>query len=819
MFRHTPHHPAAAAESARFDLRPLLLATALAFAQAGPAQAQPSAAASQADPTGLRNYNIPAGPLSTVLVSFLSESGVLLSGSTELAQGRNSPGVQGSHTPGAALAALLAGSGLEAVGDGQGRYMLRRAASRAEGARPGTDTTLAAVTVMAATARASDLPEVYAGGQVARGGRAGFLGNADVMDTPLSAVSFTAQMVEDHQARTVGEVIASDASVRQTSQSSGVITESYAIRGFPINDGNIGDISFDGMYGVAPNYQTSAAYAERIELIKGPTALINGIAPNGALGGSINVVPKRAETKPLTRVTLDYATRSQLGTHVDFGRRFGENQEWGIRLNGVYRDGDTERDKQSSETRLGAVALDYRSNRLRASLDYVDQRLEVEAPTRQPSLQPGVAVPKAPDARRNLSQKWDDSLIRDRSLLARAEYEFSDALTGYVAAGASRSKIDGIYSNPAFTSAAGDTAIVPARLAFSLQKQSAEAGLRGRVRTGAVEHRWNLGFNTYHDEMDVGFNFASAMLLSNIHHPIDYPAIKLTRPNKMGYTRSTLRGLALADTMSFADDRVLLTLGLRRQQVLTKNPMAGTRYDKRALTPMAGLVVKPLSNLSLFANYIEGLNVGEIAPTSAVNAGEAFSPYKTKQYELGAKYDGGDWLATVSFFQITKPSGQLNASGHYRPDAQQRNRGVELSLTGEPVKGLRPLMSLSWIDGKLTRAANATVQGNDAPGVPHLQANLELEWDVPGVSGLTLTSRALHTASQYVDQANTRQLPSWWRVDLGARYAAKIASRPVVLRLQVFNVADRDYWAGVTSWGGLAMSDARTVRFSVQTDF
>ncbi|WP_347888008.1 STN domain-containing protein [Nitrosomonas europaea] len=75
----------------------------------------------------IRSYNIPVGPLNTVLIRFLSESGLLLSGSTELAQGRNSPGVQGRFTPGAALNALLTGTGLDAVPDARGKYVLQEA--------------------------------------------------------------------------------------------------------------------------------------------------------------------------------------------------------------------------------------------------------------------------------------------------------------------------------------------------------------------------------------------------------------------------------------------------------------------------------------------------------------------------------------------------------------------------------------------------------------------------------------------------------------------------------------------------------------------
>lgn len=786
----------------------LFLAGAVLSAHAQTADTPATTAAS------VRDYDIPAGPLSPALSRFAGLTGVTLSTDAALTEGHSTQGMRGRYGIADGFAQLLRGSGLRAVALGGGVYRLERLPVVQSAA--GDAATLPAMTVVGQLGRADGLLQAYAGGQVARGGRLGFLGNADVMDAPLSTVSYTAQMVEDQQARTIGDVLINDASVRLSSQANGV-AESFYIRGFPINEGNIGDLSFDGLYGVAPNYQASSAYAERIELIKGPTALLGGMAPNGALGGSLNIVPKRAGSQPLTRLTLDYATRSQLGTHLDVGRRFGEKQEWGIRANGLYRNGDTERDKQSAKTLLGALALDYRGSRLRASVDYIDQRVDADALSRQPMLAAGAAVPAAPDPRRNLSQPWDYSTMRDRLLFARAEYDFSEQLTGYVAAGASRGAIEGVYGNPVMDGT-GATNTVPARLSFDIRKQAVEAGLRGTLRTGAVEHRWNLGLNAYHGAMDVGFNFATTALGSNIYNPANYPVMNLAKPDRMGYSRTTLRGLALADTLVFADDRVLLTLGLRHQQVLAKSPMTGTRYDEDALTPMLGLVVKPRADLSLFANYIQGLSVGETAPTSALNAGEVFAPYKTKQYEAGVKHDAGNWLATASIFQISKPSGQMNANGYYRPDAEQRNRGLELTLAGEPVRGLRPMLGLTWTQGKLTQASSA-VQGNKAPGVPSFQANLGLEWDVPQVPGLTLTGRALHACSQYVNQANTQRLPAWSRLDVGARYATRIAGRPVALRLQVLNLTDKYYWSGVNSWGGLSMGDARTVRLSAQIDF
>ncbi len=101
----------------------------------------------------------------------------------------------------------------------------------------------------------------YAGGQTARGARAGLLGNKDTMDTPFSVSTYTARRMEDQQATTLADVLNKDASVRFTGQTGGV-TDSFYIRGFPVGEGNLSEVAFDGVYGVAPNYHVFPEYME-----------------------------------------------------------------------------------------------------------------------------------------------------------------------------------------------------------------------------------------------------------------------------------------------------------------------------------------------------------------------------------------------------------------------------------------------------------------------------------------------------------------------------------------------------------------------------
>ncbi|MDP2699823.1 TonB-dependent receptor [Thalassospira sp.] len=155
------------------------------------------------------------------------------------------------------------------------------------------ETTLLDPVRIEANAVNNDLTPAYAGGQVATGGRLGMLGNTDIMDAPVSITSYTSEKIADQQAQTIADVLKNDPSIR-TPNSGGGMLDTYQIRGFNVNTGNSGEMAFNGVYGVAPTYRTLSGFAERVEVLKGPAALLAGMAPNSGVGGVINIVPKRA---------------------------------------------------------------------------------------------------------------------------------------------------------------------------------------------------------------------------------------------------------------------------------------------------------------------------------------------------------------------------------------------------------------------------------------------------------------------------------------------------------------------------------------------
>lgn len=649
------------------------------------------------------------------------------------------------------------------------------------------------------------------------------LGNRDFMDTPFNITSYTAKKIEDQQASTVADVVSNDPSIRFTGQTGGIV-DSFFIRGFPIGEGNLGEIAFNGVYGVAPNYRVFTDYVERIEVIKGPTALLYGMAPNSSVGGTINIVPKRASDVDLTRITTDYATRTQLGGHLDVSRRFGENREFGVRFNGSYHNGDTPLDNQGREAHVGAAAFDYRGNRFRASLDFIDQEEKFDAPTRPFLVATGIAVPSAPDGRRNVTQPWEWSKIHDKSLLARTEYDVTEAVTVFADAGGGRTQVDRLFGTPTILNSAGDTTSTPGHFKFDIERNVADAGLRARFDTAAISHTVTFQGSYYTDQLSRG-STSGTPVLSNIYAPITRPEQFVPAPATVPKLSDTeLTGLALADTLSILQERLQLTVGVRQQGVRSNNFNTTTgavtaSYDQAALTPMVGLVIKPWNNIAFYANYIEGLSKGDIAPMTASNAGEVLSPYISKQQEAGVKIDFGMLATTISAFEITKPSGQLGADKIFRTDGEQRNRGLEFNVFGEVQPGIRVLGGVTLIDAELTKTNIPAALGKTPIGVPHVQANLSTEWDTPFVPGLTLVASTVYTGSQYIDATNTQSIPAWTRLDLGARYSTRIDGRPVTLRALVQNVFDTNYWSGVSSFSGLSQGAPRTVLVSLTTDF
>lgn len=770
---------------------------------------------SLAEEAARRSYQVPAGSLGAALTRFAGLAGVNLSLDPALVSGRNSAGLSGEFGVEEGFARLLRGSGLQLQPVGEQAYTLMPAPE-------GGSLQLAPTSILGATA-STDSP-VYAGGQVARRGSQGLLGSRDFMETPFSMTTYTSETVKNQQARTLGDLIASDPSVRTTNPAGGRF-EQFTIRGFSLFNS---DVAYNGLYGILPTYTIDMEMAERVDILKGPSQLINGISPRGSVGGGINVVPKRATDTPITSFTGSYASNNQLGGAVDVGRRFGEDDKFGIRFNGVKQAGDTEWDHQSVDREMAVLGLDFRGERLRLSTDIGHTERNTDAPQERVQVGANAQVPHASDVRDNYAQSWTKARTQDTFGTVNAEFDVSDSVMLYGGVGARKSDHDFLRHNVSVTNDAGDFTVQPRDFTREENVRTATAGVRNWFHTGPVSHEVNLAASYFYmDFENGGARYANGR--SNLYDPVQTPTpSNPTRQDDKVYTENRFSGVALSDTLGLFEDRLLLTLGARWQRVKvddwTNNVKGDTAYDEEKISPSGGILFKATDKLSLYANYMEGLSQGKIAPSTSINEDEIFPPFISRQVEVGAKYDAGPFAVTAAVFRIKQPAYATDATTRvFGPNGKRENTGVELSVFGEPLKGTRLLGGVMFIDSELTDTTDSTFDGNRAPATPKYNVNLGAEWDVPTVQGLTLTSRGIYSSSQYLDQSNTKEIDAWTRFDVGARYAFKVDEKHITLRANIENVADKRYWssAGASddSEPGLTLSTPRTYLLSATVDF
>lgn len=677
-----------------------------------------------------------------------------------------------------------------------------------------------------------NVTDEYEGGQVARGARAGLLGNLDLMDLPFNATAYTEQLIRDQQARSVGDVLQNDPVVR-VAKGFGNFQELYVIRGFPVYSD---DMTFNGVYGILPRQYLAAEIVERVEVFRGANSFLNGAAPGGSgAGGAFNIVPKRAGDDDLNRVTFGLENAYHVYAHGDFSRRFGANDAFGLRMNFAGRDGETAIEDQDRSLSVFSLGGDYQGNRFRLSADIGYQDHHIDAP--RPQVTPSGGVPDAPDSSANYAQSWTYTDERQLFGVVRAEADFNDVFSGWAAIGARNGEEANVLANPT-AQANGTTSAYRFDNTREDDILSADAGLRADFQTGPVGHRVIASVSAIRLESANAYAFSSfAGFPGDLYNPVD-----VTPPAATFFTGGNLaaplkteevdnRSFAVADILSFADGRFLATIGLRAQTIETASFDYNTgaelsRYEDEAVTPALGIVWRPSEQISVYGNYAESLQPGAIAPANSggqpvLNAGEVLAPYRGEQIEAGVRYDGGNFGGSLAVFTLDRPSAIVE-NQIFTASGEQRTTGLEASVYGEPVEGVRLIGGFTLLDAELSNTQGGLNEGNTPIGIPEFQANLNAEWDIAAVAGLTVDGRLVYTSDQYVDAANTMEIPSWTRIDMGVRYALSLGGQETTFRARVENVFDENYWASTGGYPGanyLVQGAPRTFRVSASVDF
>ena len=679
-------------------------------------------------------------------------------------------------------------------------------------------------------------PAVYAGGQIARESSLGVLGKRDFMDVPFNVISFSNQLIENQQANSIVDVIVNDPSVADLTLSS--VSQAWMIRGFKAQQQ---DTQLNGIYGVAPRFYGGIEYVDHVEVLKGVGALLSGMAPNGSLGGTINFIPKRAGKDPKTSVTMSYGNKTQFTQHLDISRR-SDDGKLGVRVNLYNNQGGAAFKGERVKTHSGYVALDYTTDRSRTTFDFGAISSRTDNAQYRLTINNGIiralgGAPPRPNSNLKFGAPGTFRQIRERFGLLRTEYDIDKNLMGYAAFGM-RITNQNTLNNEFTMRNVNGLSQVTHRYNNQINKSiSAEVGLKGKIETKGVNHELTLAASLMHYKR---YMYQNRFRIGGINgRPYNVnmyapawrdlsswlgPLVKRTPLNDS----ETLRSIALSDVMTTKDKRWTFVVGGRYQQIIVNtypNPgsAAGassfSRYEEAKFSPAFAVVHKMNDNVSLYANYIQGLKDGDEAGTGTANEGEKMKPFVAKQHEIGAKFDFGKLATTLSLFTIKTPAMLTDPGTNIAAaNGEVRNRGVEWSFFGEPKKGTRINGGMTWLNATYKKTAGGRYDGNIQEGTPRYTAVLGVEQDIHGVPGMTLSTHMTYNSATYADEANTLRVSPWVRWDMGARYQFKAGDTPVTVRADVYNLFNRNYWRALDR-RSVFLGAGRTFMLSVTADF
>ncbi|MFB0613751.1 TonB-dependent receptor [Aurantiacibacter poecillastricola] len=427
--------------------------------------------------------------------------------------------------------------------------------------------------------------------EIVNGGDAGVLGDKAAEDLPFSIRSFDETLIYNQQPLTIGDVLDNDPTVR-TTYGFGNAAEQFVIRGFVLFGDDVG---VNGLYGIAPRQLIAPELFDEVQVLNGATAFLNGAAPGGSgLGGSVNLQLKRAGNQDVTRVTANFVGKGHIGGSFDVSRRFGSAGEFGIRVNGAYRDGEVSVDREDRRTQVLGAAFDYESGPFRAVLDMAYQEVRVDA--LRPKVTLSGFIPDVPESDANFAQDYTYTELRDIFGTLSLEYDLGPDTLIYARGGLRDGDEEGIYGGITVTDpVTGDgTSGFHSFIPYEQSNQSIEAGLRAGFDLGPTTHEFNVGGNALWQEDRTAYDFFSPFD-TNLYDPVQvapqptaFAGGDLDDPFPIA--KRELTSLFVSDTIGFADDRVLLTGGVRYQEINVDrfDYFGGARienYEKDRWTP------------------------------------------------------------------------------------------------------------------------------------------------------------------------------------------------------------------------------------------
>jgi len=791
--------------------RPGLLAVAISLASV--------CSAAMAD-----TYKLPAAPLARTLTQIASQAGIVLSIDPTLTANKQSAPVAGDYDAVDALQQTLQGSGLQLQQSSSGSYSLTPA--------PQAAMALPDVTVTANSPVDGGEAAGYRSNAVEN---IGALGGMRLQDTPYSVSVVSTELLQNIQATSTDDVFKLSPATQFTSPTTAGYASAVSMRGFS-GSGNL-SIANDGLR--FSNGYDGGNFIEEMQQLEILTGLSGFLYGPASPGGLVNYVLKRPTYERYNSVTLGNAGGENYYLHGDFGGPLDDAGVFAYRVNVLTQDGETALDLQKRRREMLSVALDWNvSDDLQIQFDASHKKTETRGLSSywyfgDQSLRPDA---KDLDNDKLYSQKWAFSDSEHDRIGSRFNWRLDDVFTLRGALSYSEYTEEYTYTGPTVYSAGNYTQPLYAFAPVDNEETSGYLFLDAAFATGAIEHKTTLGYQgnvarvrNYEDHIPYpGPQYNDVVGTPtpfNQTPQVDKPGYSIGNGDQRLSSRTQSDNFLIGDVITF-NEQWSSILGLTHTTIKTYSNdfvwaeafgygETTSHYNESETSPNVSLIYKPVPWLTTYASYIEGLQAGGIAPSTALNAGQAMAPLVSEQYEVGVKATVGETLLTLALFNIDKPNTYTNGAGVYVQDGRQENNGLEFGITGKVLPELTLVGGVTLLDPQVKDSGAAVSEGQKPTDVASQLAKLYAEYDINAVPGLALTGGTYYTGKQYSDEANQHSLPSFTTFDAGARYRAQLGSdNTLTLRTNVSNLANKEYWLSSHYLGA-----PRTLTFSAQLEF
>ena len=588
--------------------------------------------------------------------------------------------------------------------------------------------------------------------------------------------------------------------------------DSVNIRGFSASN----DFYLDG-FRDDMQYTRDLGNIERVEVLKGPAAVLYG---RGSTGGIINRVSKKPQKGQESSVTALVGSFDTRRVAADLNAEAGERVQ--LRLNLAQEDRDSFRNDVTSKRTLLAPSANWEiSDKLNWLVQY-----ERNAHDRTPDRGiPGVNgrpadVPKEyvySDTRRDFI---DDVAQSTRSRLSwdiNDQWQLRQQL-GY-------STLDSQFDNTYVTSVKGDQ-VTRARWQQDLKANSliSNTEAEGQLQTGPVEHRLLIGLEqNWQERTPKLYQNASPIPAGNLYDPGSLPtydgAMKLSSDANhkvRGY------GLYLQDQLSLGDWH--LVGGLRRDDFTVTSRRNDLNKEETlsvtSLSPRLGLVWNPLEDHAFYTSYSKTFTPvgGELIGITPGDKNNSLDPQNTRLYEGGVK---SDWLdgrlaTTLSLYRLemyNKRSKDPLDPTKVTLTGLQRTDGIELSARAQLTDELYLRGGIAIQDAEQVKA-DADLQGKRPMNVSRQNGQLFAGYE-SGQQGWFGETGVTAVGDRFADNANTNTLPGYARFDARAGYRWQQWEA----QLSAENLTDHDYFVSATSASQILPGTPRQLNLSAAYRF